>query len=74
MIEVVHFFFKGCKKQSEFESIPYIFGYLAFFNVYVTYLCDLNCKSNFHMLYGSRNFKLFLSRGYNEFCHEKTTC
>lgn len=60
-------FFKGCKEQSEFESIPYIFGYLAFFNVYVTYLCNLNCKSNFHMLYGSCNFKLALSRGYKEF-------
>jgi hypothetical protein len=64
-------FFEGCKEQSEFESIPYIFGYLAFFNVHVTYLCDLNCKINFHMLYGSCEFKLSLSRGCKEFWHEK---
>lgn len=46
---------------------------ILFFNVYVTYLCNLNCKSNFHMLYGSCNFKLSLSRGYKEFWHKKTT-
>jgi hypothetical protein len=65
------FFSKDARNKVSLKLF-HTFLAILFFNVYVTYLCNLNCKSNFHMLYGSCNFKLSLSRGYKEFWHKKT--